>query len=55
VLVRPDGTVHVIATRLEYGCTSNQMEYEALASGLAVLVDMGIRNVEAFRDSDVVV
>jgi hypothetical protein len=54
-LVGPDGVVHEVAARLEFACTNNQAEYEALASGLEVAIGMGIRNVEAYGDSNLVV
>jgi ribonuclease HI len=37
--------------RLEFKCTNNQAEYEALAIGLEALLDMKARNVEACGDS----
>jgi ribonuclease HI len=40
---------------LEYPCISNQAEYEALLFGLQGLVDMGVRDIDAFGDSLLVV
>ena len=40
---------------MEYPCTSNQAEYEALLFGLQTLVDMGVKDVDAFGDSLLVV
>jgi ribonuclease HI len=40
---------------LEYFCTNNQAEYEALLCGLEILESMGVKNVEAFGDSLLVV
>jgi ribonuclease HI len=42
-------------TRLEYFCTNNQGEYEAILLGLQILSSMGVKHIEAFRDSLLVV
>jgi ribonuclease HI len=55
MLVKPDGAVHEVDMQLECECTNNRAEYEALAYGLEVMVDMGIKNMEAFGDSNLVV
>jgi ribonuclease HI len=36
---------------LEYFCTNNQAEYEVIMLGLQILSSMGVKHVEAFRDS----
>jgi ribonuclease HI len=36
--------------RLEYCCTNNQAEYEAILLGLQILSSMGVKHVEAFSD-----
>jgi hypothetical protein len=41
--------------RLEFVCTNNQVEYEALLSGLEMLADMGARKVRIFGDSKLTV
>jgi len=40
---------------LEEFCTKNQVEYEALLFGLEFLQSMGVKHVEAFEDSLLVV
>jgi ribonuclease HI len=40
---------------LEFECTENQAEYKALLNGLEVLIDLGVRKVEIFGDSKLVV
>jgi ribonuclease HI len=40
---------------LEYFCTNNQTEYEAVMLGLQLLSAMGVKHVEAFGDSLLVV
>ena len=41
--------------RLEFPCTNNQAEYKALLIGLEQLVDMRVRDVQVFGDSELVV
>ena len=45
----------IFSSRLEFHCTNNQAEYEALLFGLELLFSMGIKHVQAFRDSQLVV
>jgi ribonuclease HI len=40
---------------LEYFCTNNQAEYEALLFSLEILESMGIKHVDAFGDSLLIV
>jgi ribonuclease HI len=44
-----------MASQLEYFCTNNQVEYEALLFGLEILESMYVKHVEAFGDSLLVV
>jgi ribonuclease HI len=44
-----------MASRLEYFCSNNQAEYEALLFGLEILESMDVKHVEAFGDSLLVV
>ena len=43
VLVDPKGTKTMIACRLEFKCTNNVAEYEALVQGLKKTIDMGAK------------
>ena len=43
------------SNRLEDECTNNQVEYEALLFGFEFLQSMGVKHVEAFEDSLLVV
>jgi ribonuclease HI len=54
-LVSPNGLVHETSIRIEYCCTNNQIEYEALLFGLLHLDGMGIKYVDVFGDSLLVV
>ena len=55
VLISPNGTIFEFSYRLEEERTNNQVEYEALLFGLEFLQSMGVRHVEAFGDSFLVV
>jgi ribonuclease HI len=55
VTVSPEGVKHEMAIHLEFKCTNIQAEYETLAAGLEVLLDMEARDVEAYGDSRLVV
>ena len=48
--VSPHGTVFEASCRLNYFCTNNQAEYEALLFGLELLVDAGVSHIEAYGD-----
>jgi ribonuclease HI len=54
-LVSPRGAIFEQSVRLEYFCTNNQAEYEAILLGLQILSSMGVKSVEAFGDSLLVV
>jgi ribonuclease HI len=51
VLVSPRGAVFETSARLEYFCTNNQADYEAIFLGMQILSSMGVKHVEAFNDS----
>ena len=55
VFISRSGAVFELSNRLEEFCTNNQVEYEALLFGLEFLQSMGVKYVEAFGDSLLVV
>jgi ribonuclease HI len=55
ILISPRGAVFGQSVRLEYFCSNNQVKYEAILLGLQILSSMGVRHVEAFGDSLLVV
>jgi ribonuclease HI len=55
VIISPNGTYFDMASRLEYFCTNNQAEYEALLYGLKILQSMDVKHVKTFGDSLLVV
>ena len=52
VLVDPQGNQHLMASRLEFTCTNNTIEYEGLLQGLKKAIDMKVKNLKVFGDSD---
>jgi ribonuclease HI len=55
VIVSPNGAVFEVLNQLDHDCTNNQTEYEVLLFGLEILHDMGVKYVEAYGDSLLVV
>jgi ribonuclease HI len=51
----PSGAIFEALSRLDHKCINNQIEYEALLFGLQLLHDMGVKHVEAYGDSLLVV
>jgi ribonuclease HI len=50
-IMSPGGVEYEMSTRVEFECTNNQIEYEALLNGLETLHDMGVNRVEIYGDS----
>jgi ribonuclease HI len=55
VIISPHGVEYELSIRLEFKCTNNQPEYEALLTGLETLVELGVLRAEVFGDSNIVV
>ena len=55
VYISPHGAIFEASCHLEYFCTNNQAEYEALLFGLEMLLAIGATHVKAFDDSLLVV
>ena len=55
ILESPQGVKTQLAFIVEKVCSNNQVEYEALVLGLEILLQMGIRNVKVFGDSQLVI
>jgi ribonuclease HI/probable phosphoglycerate mutase len=55
VLISPSGAEIEMSSRLNFHCTNNQTEYQALLLGLIMLWSMGVKHVEAYGDSLLVV
>jgi hypothetical protein len=55
IIIDPVGNKTLMACRLEFECTNNTAEYEALLQGLRKELDMNIQNLVVFGDSEIVV
>ena len=55
VLISLNGAIFEFSNRSNVDCTNNQVEYEALLFSLEFLQSMGVKHVEAFGDSLLVV
>jgi ribonuclease HI len=55
IIIDTAGNKTLIACRLEFECTNNTVEYEALLQGLIKELDMNIQNLTVFGDSEIVV
>jgi ribonuclease HI len=53
--VPSSGAYFDMSSRLEYFCTHNQTRYEVLIFSLEILESMGVKHVEAFADSLLIV
>ena len=45
----------MLACHLEFECTNNVVEYEALVQGLRKEIDLNVKGIEVFSDSQVVI
>ena len=54
ILTNLEGIEFTYALRFEFTATNNEAEYEALLAGLRIVIQMGVRNLEANVDSRLV-
>ncbi|XP_071708774.1 uncharacterized protein [Rutidosis leptorrhynchoides] len=54
VLTNPEGEEHTYALKFCFYASNNEVEYEALLSGLRIASEMGIKNLRAYVDSQIV-
>jgi ribonuclease HI len=55
MLIDPAGNKTLISCRLEFECTNNTAEYEALLQGLRKALDLNIQNLIVFGNSEIVI
>lgn len=55
LLLDPKGNGIFVSYRLEFECTNNTIEYEALIQGLMKVIDLGIQRIKVFDDSEIIV
>ena len=46
---------HFLSCRLEFECTNNTAEYEALVQGLRKAIELKAKNLKVFGDSEIIV
>ena len=51
LLIDPCGIRTYLACHLEYKCTDNDVEYEALIQGLMKEIDLNVKSIKVFGDS----
>jgi ribonuclease HI len=49
------GKCHFLSCRLEFECTNNTVEYEALVQGLKKAIDMDFKELKFFGDSEIII
>jgi hypothetical protein len=55
ILNDPNGKKNLIACRLDFQCTNDNVEYESLIQGLKQAMDMKVRKIKVFCDSKIVI
>ena len=55
IIINPQGNQHAMASQLESTCTNDTTEYKGLLQGLKRALDMKVRNLKDFGDSQVIV
>ncbi|XP_017978295.1 PREDICTED: uncharacterized protein LOC108662437 [Theobroma cacao] len=55
VLVSPNEKYYPATARLNFNCTNNMVEYEALLMGLQAAIEMKVRTIEVYGDSALVI
>jgi len=55
ILVSPEGEKTMLSCRLEFECTNNTAEYEALVQGLYKAIGLKVQNLKVFGDSEIIV
>jgi ribonuclease HI len=55
ILISPIGKIHNFSYRLEFDCTNNVTEFEALLLGIENAYNLGCGHLSVFGDSELVV
>jgi hypothetical protein len=55
ILIDQKGKRHFLSCRLEFECTNNTVEYEALVQGLKKAIDLNVKELKVFRDSKIII
>jgi ribonuclease HI len=55
ILIDLRGRCHFLSCRLEFECTNNIAEYEALVQGLNKDIDLNVKELKVFRDLEIII
>ena len=55
VLIDPKKNKHFLSCRLEFECTNNTAEYEALVQGLKKAIEFKVENLIVYGESKIIV
>lgn len=55
ILINPQGDKTMLACRLEFQCTNNTAEYEALIQGLYKAIGLNVKYLQVYGDSKIIV
>jgi ribonuclease HI len=55
ILIDPNEKQNFLSCRLEFECTNNTVEYEALVQGLKKAIELNIKELKVFGDSEIIV
>ena len=55
ILIDQKGKHHFLSCRLEFECTNNIAEYEALVQGLKKAIDLNVKELKVFGDSEIII
>ena len=55
VLINPKNNKHFLSYILEFECTNNTTEYEALVQGLRKSIEFKVENLKVYGDSEIIV
>ena len=55
VPIDPKKNKHFLSCRLEFECTNNTAEYEALVQGLRKAIELKVENLKVYGDSEIIV
>ena len=54
IIISPDGKITRCVCKLDFKCSNNQAEYEALIIGLGILIELKVQFIKIFGDSQLV-
>ena len=55
ILITPKGEYCLFTDMLDFNCTNNVTEYEACIMGLQAAIEKGVKELEVYKDSTLVI